>query len=163
MITQTALRTRLPRASTTASVASVNNNESTEAVAASAHPAPGVSKERLLQVVQQIEFFDTQRLFTGTLAVDGRLSFVGPLVVHNLRCLHPLTMSHRRCAQNCPYVQSVISLSPKWLETGLITDPATAKNSQQRCSLRPSVCCSICFHMIVCMLAGRSHRYSLTQ
>lgn len=84
------MRTRLPRASTTASVARANT-EYTDSDSAQA--ATAVSKQDLLQVLQQIGLLDTQQLFSGTLTADGRLSLTGPPVEHNLRCLLHTSMS----------------------------------------------------------------------
>ncbi len=79
------LRTRLPRASTNASVAA---STPAEELHVECDPQPAtISQQQSLQILQQLESFDTERVFTGQLTADGRLSAEGPQVTHNLRCV----------------------------------------------------------------------------
>ena len=78
------LRTRLPRASTNASVAAAAPIEEAQGECAPASHA-GVGQEQCTQVLQQLEAFDTEKVFTGQLTADGRLTAGGPQVLHNLR------------------------------------------------------------------------------
>ena len=80
------MRTRLPRASTNASVVASSNTE--EPVAeCSRQPDAVISAQRYLHLLQQLESFDIENVFTGQLTADGRLSSDGPEVRHNLRYL----------------------------------------------------------------------------
>ena len=78
------LRTRLPRASTTASVATLTPDDQLPGDSIPDN-VPGISKEHCAQILQQLQSFDTEGVFTGALTSDGRLAADGPLVMHNLR------------------------------------------------------------------------------
>lgn len=78
------LRTRLPRASTNASVAAAATLEEAQGECAAASDA-GIGSQQCMQVLQQLEAFDTENVFTGQLTADGRLTADGPQVLHNLR------------------------------------------------------------------------------
>lgn len=78
------LRTRLPRASTTASVATSTPNDQLPSDSIPRNE-PEVSREQCGQILQQLEAFDTEGVFTGALTPDGRLAAGGPLVMNNLR------------------------------------------------------------------------------
>ena len=78
------LRTRLPRASTNASVAAAATIEEAQGECAPASDA-GIGQEQCMQVLQQLEAFDTENVFTGQLTADGRLTADGPQVLHTLR------------------------------------------------------------------------------
>lgn len=84
-------RTHLPRASTIASVASTIK-ESTQAASSATTPAAAVPQQQLLQVLQQIESLDTQKLFFSDLTADGHLCVGGPQVSHTFRCLKQLSL-----------------------------------------------------------------------
>lgn len=78
------LRTRLPRASTTASVAALTPHEQFSG-AGSTETDPVITKEQCAQILQQLESFDTEGVFTGELTPDGRLAADGPPLKCNLR------------------------------------------------------------------------------
>lgn len=81
------LRTRLPslpRASTNASVATLTPNDQLPSKSVPERE-PGVSGEQCTQILQQLQLFDTEGVFTGALTPDGRLAADGPLVTYNLR------------------------------------------------------------------------------
>lgn len=78
------LRTRLPRASTTASVAALTPHEQFSA-ACNTQNDPGMTKQQCTQILQQLESFDTEGVFTGELTLDGRLAADGPPLTYNLR------------------------------------------------------------------------------
>lgn len=82
---------RLPRASTNASaaVSATVDEAHTQQVPDS---GASVSQEQKLQILQHLEAFDTENVFTGHLTADGRLSADGPQVLHNLRY-----SSHNHC------------------------------------------------------------------
>lgn len=79
------LRTRIPRASTTASAANAVK-QSAEPARNATQPTAAAQQQHLLQVLQQIESFDTQKLFTNALTADGRLCPGGPQVTYTWRC-----------------------------------------------------------------------------
>lgn len=78
------LRTRLPRASTTASVAALTPHEQFSG-AGNTQTDPGITKQQCAQILQQLESFDTEGVFTGELTPDGRLAAGGPPLIYNLR------------------------------------------------------------------------------
>ena len=78
------LRTRLPRASTNAAVAVAIPDEQLQPDSKPQSDS-GITIQQCSQILQQLESFDTDNVFTGALAADGRLAPDGPLIVHNLR------------------------------------------------------------------------------
>ena len=78
------LRTRLPRASTTASVAALAFNEQ---VHSDSIPKTDrrISTQQCAQILHQLESYDTEGVFTGALTPDESLAADGPLLTHNLR------------------------------------------------------------------------------
>ena len=78
------LRTRLPRASTTAAVAASAPNEQPRSESLPKNE-PGINIQQCAQIVQQLEALDTEGVFSGELTSDGRLAADGPLLTYNLR------------------------------------------------------------------------------
>ena len=78
------LRTRLPRASTTAAAAAAAPIEQPQTISEPASD-PGITSQQCAQILQQLGSFDTQKLFTGLLTADGRLGGDGPQVAYTLR------------------------------------------------------------------------------
>lgn len=78
------LRTRLPRASTTAAVAASGPNEQPHNES-TVKNENGISTQQCAQILQQLESFDTEGVFSGELTTDGRLAADGPLLTYNLR------------------------------------------------------------------------------
>ena len=83
------LRTRLPGASTTAAVAASAPNEQPRSET-NPKTEPGIDTQQCAQILQQLEAFDTEGVFSGELTPDGRLVADGPLLTHNLR--YPVTL-----------------------------------------------------------------------
>ena len=82
------LRTRLPRASTNAAVAIATPDEQLEPDS-EPHADSGTTMQQCSQILQQLESFDNENVFTGPLAAGGRLAPEGPVITHNLRyCNH---------------------------------------------------------------------------
>ena len=95
------LRTRLPRASTTASAATWTPDDQLHSDSVPKNESV-ISKEQCGQILQQLEAFDTEDVFTGALTTDGRLAADGPLVMYNLRYRNDaVSMILRHPAQWC--------------------------------------------------------------
>lgn len=78
------MRTRLPRASTTAAVAASIPNEQPRSERISQN-YPGINTQQCAQILRKLESFDTEGVFTGAVTSDGRLAADGLVLTYNLR------------------------------------------------------------------------------
>ena len=141
------LRTRLPRASTTAAVAASAPNEQPRSET-NPKTEPGIDTQQCAQILQQLEAFDTEGVFSGELTRDGRLVADGPLLTHNLR--YAVTLLRREIPYNfCSPSGVLVDFRTREciLQTFLVFNSqaaATSPKSLNWCQCMTRFCCFKC-------------------
>lgn len=143
-------RVQLPRASTTASLAETLSQPATVTTSGSQRAA-AASEQQLMQLMCQIELFDTKKLFTGAVQADGLLCPDGPRAASTLRCFLPLSQLAKHMGTPIRHSQTSRSLySTKQAQTPLINMPTHCLRALATPAAKLQRVCTECSHGGVC-------------